>query len=501
MLELRGISKRFPGVRALNQVSVSFQAGEIHGLMGENGAGKSTAIKLMTGLHQPDEGAVFYDGRRIVLKDYRDSLSQGIGMVHQELTVIPDASVAENIMIDKLRTNRLGLVDWRTTVKEARSHMEKVGLDVDPDCLVRGLSAAQKQLIQIAKALSADVRVLLLDEPTSCLTEHETARLFTLLKRLRDRGVILIFVSHKIDEVFEICDRVSVLRDGSLVGTEPIAGLTHARLVRMMIGRQSNDDRVGELAPDWGTVVLEARGLERAGRAEHIDFKLHRGEILGFYGLVGSGRTELARLLIGEDQLDSGEILLGGEPVRVRNVGDSLYRLRMGYVSENRKEEGLFLEDPILNNLTLTAWPRIRNALTRCISGVEEHRLGAHYAESLSIKTPSLSQSVKFLSGGNQQKVSIGKWLVADCDILIIDEPTIGVDVGAKDQIHRLIWELAARQGKSLIVISSDLPELVRLVNRLLVFRDKRIVGEVRDIDTAGKSYARVSEEITPYFA
>jgi ribose transport system ATP-binding protein len=502
MLELRNISKSFPGVRALDDVSLSFRAGEIHALIGENGAGKSTAIKIMTGIYQPDAGTILFNGTPIQLHDYRDSLAKGIGIVHQELHVIPDASVAENIMIDKLITRGFGVVDWPATFAEARKHMAQVGLDVSPERLVRGMSAAQKQLVQIAKALSADVKVLLLDEPTSSLTEHEARRLFELLRSLRDKGVTLIFVSHKLDEVLGLCDGISVLRDGKFVGTRENRGdISSAELVSMMIGRECNDDHLGRLSPDWNVEVLRAESIVRQGKAKDVSFTLHQGEVLGFYGLVGSGRTELARILIGEDTMDSGRLLIRGKAAHIRNVGESLYKYRLGYVTENRKEEGLLLDNDVRTNIAMTIWPRIRNSITRCINPRPERAIATRHVDSMSIKTPGLEQRVKNLSGGNQQKVSIAKWLAAECDILIIDEPTVGVDVGAKQQIHQLIWNLSVREGKSVIVISSDLPELVRIVNRMLVFREQRIVGEIRDIDVKKKTYADVSREIAPYLA
>jgi ribose transport system ATP-binding protein len=537
MLELWHISKSFPGVQALDDVSLEFRAGEIHGLIGENGAGKSTAIKIMTGVCQPDGGELRFDGAPITLEDCRDSLAKGIGVVPQELHVIPDASVAENVMIDKLITRGLGVIDWPATFRAAQTHLKRVGLEIAPDRFVRGLSAAQKQLLQIARALSADAQVLLLDEPTSSLTEHETRRLFALLRELRDKNAAIIFVSHKLDEVLGLCDRVSVLRDGRLVGTREssaarpgsrlgetqtkcdafslspppgeeragarrpvVAPPTHAELVHLMIGRECNDDHLGRLAPDWNAEVLRAENVVRRGKADGVSFALHRGEILGFYGLVGSGRTELARILVGEEQLDSGRILIRGKPAAIRNVGRSLYDYGLGYVTENRKEEGLLLEDSVQTNLAIAVWPKIRSALTRCINSRAEAHIADRCVDSLRIKTPGLAQRVKNLSGGNQQKVSIGKWLAADCDILIIDEPTVGVDIGAKQQIHQLIWDLSARGGKSVILISSDLPEIVRIANRILIFRGHKIVGEVRDIDVNRKTYADVSREIAPFF-
>jgi ribose transport system ATP-binding protein len=500
VLELRNITKSFPSVRALDGVSLQFRGGEIHGLVGENGAGKSTAIKIITGIHQPDSGQILYDGQPIVLANYRDSLARGIGIVHQELQVIPDASVAENIMIDKLVTRGPGIVDWPAVYAEAQRHMDRIGLDVRPERLVRGLNAASKQLIQIAKALSANVRVLLLDEPTSSLTEHEARRLFALLRQLREQGVAIIFVSHKLEEIFAICDRISVLRDGKFVGTRLANELTSRELVGMMIGREQSDEHLGVLSPDWNTPVLAAEHIVRQGKAKDVSFTLYQGEILGFYGLVGSGRTELARILMGDDQPESGRIVLRGRPVTIRSFREALYKHRLGYVTENRKEEGLFLEDSVRGNLAITLLPRIRKAWSRRIDSAAEAGAAERLVQAMHIKTPSIEQRVKNLSGGNQQKVSIGKWLAADCDILIIDEPTVGVDIGAKGQIHQLIWDLAAKEGKTIILISSDLPEIIRIANRILIFRGQRIVGEVRDIDTKKKSYRAISEEIAPFF-
>ena len=502
MLELSGISKSFPGVRALDDVSLRFRPGEIHGLVGENGAGKSTVIKIISGIHQPDAGELRLKGQPLLVHNVRDALQKGIGIVPQELQVIPDASVAENIMIEKLSTlSWHGFVPWATVRAEAAQWMHRVGLALPPDALVRHLSVAQKQLVQIAKALAADATVLLLDEPTSCLTEHEARNLFALLRELRERGVTLIFVSHKFDELFDICDCVSVLRDGKFVGSRTIADLTRADLVQMMLGRQCGADHVGRLSPDHSKEMLRAEGVTRAGQANDIRFTLYQGEVLGFYGLVGSGRTELARLLIGEEPMDSGAVSVAGERARIGSVRESIARYGLGYVTENRKEDGLFLEDPVQDNITILIWERLRARFSRCINAVQERNIACQLVDTLQIRTPTLRQAAKNLSGGNQQKVSIAKWLAAQCRILIIDEPTVGVDIGAKEQIHHLIWNLAAKEGKAIIVISSDLPELVRIAHRILVFRDQRIVGEVADIDVQRKTYQQVSGEIGPLLA
>jgi ribose transport system ATP-binding protein len=500
MLELRGIRKRFPGVQALDGVSLRFEPGEIHAVVGENGAGKSTLIKVATGIEQPDEGGLFYDGAPLRLRDYRDSLARGIDVVSQEIQVIPESTVAENIMLDKLITRRgSGIVDWRAVERVARRYLDLVGLALPPDALVRNLSAAQKQLIQIAKALSADARVLFLDEPTSSLTEHEAGNLFRILGDLRARGVTIIFVSHKVEEVFALCDAVSVLRDGRHVGTRRTADLGPGDLVRMMIGREVAEARLGRLDVNRDREMLRAEHVVRKGKVEDASFTLFEGEILGFYGLVGAGRTELARVLVGEDGLDGGALYVRGAKTRIQSVADSLERHRIGYVTENRKEEGLLLQSPVTTNITITVWPRLRGRLSRAISRARELSLTGRMIRALDIRTTGPYQRTEDLSGGNQQKICISKWLAADCDILIIDEPTVGVDVGAKEQIHQLIRDLARNERKAVVLISSDMAEVIKVASRILVFRDHRVVGEITDVDGETGTYGRVSAAIGRY--
>ena len=500
MLQLQNISKRFPGVKALDQVSLDFQAGQIHALIGENGAGKSTLIKVITGIYQPDAGRILYDGAEISFRNYRQSLDSGIGIVNQEIQVIAEASVAENIMLDKLDDfSRWGRIDWPRLVAKAREVMALVGLEVAAATPIGGLSAAQKQLVQIARALSAEVRVLLLDEPTSSITEHEAVKLFAILRQLREKGVAIVFVSHKFDEVYEIGDRVSVLRDGQLVGTRPLADLPRDELVEMMIGRAAVVESFGRLSVDCREAILQVEGLTRRGQIHAASFSLYAGEILGFYGLVGAGRTELARLLIGAEKADSGAVRIRGQAARIRSVADSLYRHNMGYISENRKEEGLWLDEPVKGNLGIAIWQRLAGRFTRRIDDRAETESAAAMVAALDIRSTGLAQVVGQLSGGNQQKVSIGKWLAAGCDILIIDEPTVGVDIGAKAQIHRLIWDLAAKEGKAIILISSDMPEIISLASRILVFKDQRIAHEITGIQEREFGYDEVSRAIGQY--
>jgi len=497
MLELRAITKTFPGVRALFEVSLQFEAGTIHGLVGENGAGKSTLLKIVTGIDRADSGEIHLDRELLRLSDPHAALLRGIAMVQQEIQLVPESSIAENVMLDKLPTRgRTGIIDWPSLERCARTFAERVGLHLPLETPVRRLSAAQKQLVQIAKALAAKARVLLLDEPTSSLTEHEARALAQILLRLKAEGVAVIYVSHKLDEVFHLCDRISVLRDGHCVGSHPVAELTRERLVQLMIGRATADARHGTLKPDRSCEALRADRLTRHGHAQEISFTLYPGEILGFYGLVGSGRTETARMLIGDTPPDSGQIFVKGRPATIRSVHRSLHRFGIGYVSENRKEEGLLLDSSVGTNITLTIWQRLRHRLTRRICPTAERTAALEMVRAVDIRCNGLHQTTGSLSGGNQQKICLAKWLVADCDTLIIDEPTVGVDVGAKEQIHRLIWELAGKQNKAIILISSDLPEMISLAHRILVFRDRRVVGEIGEVDTPGRTYEEISGAI-----
>jgi ribose transport system ATP-binding protein len=496
VLELRHISKSFPGVRALDDVSLTFNPGEIHALVGENGAGKSTTIKIITGIYQPDGGEILFEGKPLHCKSYHDSLKMGIDIVYQEIQIVPGSSIAENIMLDKLSTHgNTGIVNWRAINETAKRYMDLVGLDLDPKTPMRRLSAARKQLAQIAKALAANAKVLLLDEPTSSLSEYEANNLFKLLRQLRDEGRTLIFVSHKFDEVYAICDRVSVLRDGRCVGSARISDIPRNDLIKMMIGHEFKEERLGQM-PTGGATALRVENLSQAGQVKSVSFSVKKGEILGFYGLVGSGRTETAKLVIGDEHRDSGAIFVNEQPAQIRNVGDALYRYGIGYVTENRKEEGLLLKSSVRTNLTIGIWQRIANALSRCISSKKELEIARKMVVAMAIKTPTLSQRVENLSGGNQQKVSIGKWLAADCDILFIDEPSVGVDIGAKDQIHRLIWSLAAKENKAIILISSDMPEMIKLAGRILVFKEGEIVGQIEGVDAPDATYEKISHRI-----
>ncbi len=496
MLELKNITKKFPGVLALDNVNLEFMKGEIHALLGENGAGKSTAMNIITGNYQPDSGDIILNGELVKIKDYQDAQNRRISIVNQEIQIVADSSVAENIMLDKLHQyTKKGMINWTKLKNEALSYIQMVGLNVSISEPIYKLSAAQKQLCQIAKAISSKAEFLLLDEPTSSLTQYEASVLFDLLRKFKSQGVGIIFVSHKIEEVLAICDKVSVLRDGKYIGTKPCAGLGKQDIVEMMIGRKTDDVWLGKLKRKTNETVLNVKDLCQKNTFSNINLHLKKGEILGFYGLVGSGRTELAKIIIGEDSYSSGTIEINGLKTKIRGISDSFSKYGLGYVTENRKEEGLILDFDIRDNTTIVVWKRIKNFI-RFLSPKKINELTEQMVKDLSIKASSIYQKVQNLSGGNQQKVCISKWLAADCDILIIDEPTIGVDVGAKQQIHELIWRLANEEQKSIVLISSDMPEMIKLARRILVFKEKQIAGEIDDIDHNVGSYDEISKKI-----
>jgi ribose transport system ATP-binding protein len=476
-LVIASVSKAFPGVLALDNVSLELRPGEIHALMGENGAGKSTLIKIITGLYRPDSGRLSIDGIAVAFATPRDAIAAGVSAVHQERNLIPRFSIAENILLERLPT-RGGLVDFPRIRREAQVYLDRLGLDVDPLTQVRALSVAQMQMVEIAKALSLEAKILLLDEPTASITEHEAKALFALLRQLRDKGVAIVFVSHKLEEVFAIADRVTILRDGKNVAEgEPIADMSRGRLVSLMVGRDERAAVLGERKIDSAQITLEARGLATEHGHKDIAFQLRRGEILGVYGLVGAGRTELARAIVGADRIVAGQLLVKGQPARIAGMDEALNRYRIGYISEDRKQEGLILMHSIRRNVAITIWRRLANVFGLLNGGVEQ-RAAEPLAGQLAIRTPSLRQEVGNLSGGNQQKVSIAKWLAANVEILIIDEPTVGIDVNTKTYIHELIGEIAS-SGVSVLLISSDMPEMIALADRILLMHNFRLIGEI----------------------
>ncbi len=479
------VTKTFPGVKALSDVSMRLRKGSIHALLGENGAGKSTLIKVVSGVHEADSGRLVLDGQDITLRDIHDATARGISVVHQERHLIPRFSIGENIMLDRLGRGPLSGVDYPAIHAEAAKWLKALDLDLDPRIAVNRLSVAKMQLVEIAKALSHQSTVLFLDEPTASLTGHETEVLFGLLRRLRDQGVSIVFVSHKLEEVLDICDQVTVLRDGrNACESRPLEGMTRDDLVRLMIGR-------GEQIADWeardratGEPVLELRDVSTEVGHRHLDLSLHRGEILGLYGLVGAGRTELAKAIIGHYRVTGGTVSVKGEPATIDSVGTARDRYRIGYVSEDRKGEGLILIHSVLENAGITLWQRLASGigfLTR--RRVETEVMPA--IRQLEVKTPSIDQILGNLSGGNQQKVSVAKWLAAGVEILIVDEPSIGIDIKTKAYLHQLLRDLSDK-GTAILLITSDMPEMITLADRIAVMHDFRITGEIpnsRDYD------------------
>jgi len=490
VLELRDISKGFPGVQALDHVSLTLRRGEVQALLGENGAGKSTLIKIITGVYRADEGSYRIDGKLVNIANPRQAFAQGIGVVHQERSLVPTFTAGENVLLERIVGQAFHVVDREQIHRDARPFMEMVGLTISPAHRVESLSPAQKQLIEIARALSLNTRILLLDEPTASISLNEADALLQTIRRLKAQGVSILYVTHKLEEVYQICDSVTVLRDGkNAAPTAPLGDLTRDQLIARMIGRSHSNAPLPGRAEAERKPVLEVAGLQSAHSPIPASFTLAKGEILGWYGLVGSGRTELARALIGADKPTGGTMRLGGRDVRVGSVAAALRRWRIGYVSENRQEEGLFLAHPIARNVAVTVWNRLRHAIGLLDVG-GERKMADDYRASLGIRMTSPRQAVGNLSGGNQQKVSVAKWLAARPEILIIDEPTVGIDVGTKYELHQLIWNLA-EEGMSIILISSDMPEIVRLADRILVFRSNRIVADLqndRDYDAMSRA-------------
>ncbi len=489
-LELAGITKSFPGVRALDGVALRLEAGSIHALLGENGAGKSTLIKIITGVHQPDAGDIRLDGHPVRFANPRGAIAAGVAVVHQERNLIPRFSVGENILLDRIAAGTFAPIDYGSIATEAQRWLRELGLDIDPREPVGRLSVARMQLVEIARALSLQSRVLLMDEPTASLTEHETVALFALLRRLAGQGVSIVFVSHKLEEVLDICDTVTVLRDGrNACDSREITGLGRAELVRLMIGRNERIPSVPSRGAP-GAPALELKGVATASGHRGIDLMIRHGEVVGLYGLVGAGRTELARAIIGRDRVTAGEVLVNGGTARIGSVGEALERYRIGYVSEDRKQEGLILDHSVLGNAGITLWSPLARALG-WLRDATVARTVLPVLRGLDVRTPSLRQLVGNLSGGNQQKVSLAKWLAAGVEILIVDEPTVGIDVRTKAYFHELILGLAA-QGKAVLVISSDMPEIIMLADRIVVLDDFRIAGDVAN----DRDYDRMSHAI-----
>lgn len=476
ILEFRDITKSFPGVQALDHVSFGVKRGEVHAIVGENGAGKTTLMKIAAGLYQPDEGQLFLNGQHVRIKDAQQALELGIAMVPQELNLVPEMTVAENILLGIEPRRVIGMVDTQQLHRRAWEILAPLGLNINTHQKIKNLTVAQQQIVQIARALAFHCNILIMDEPTASLSQRETEALFENIRRLRQLGTTILYISHRLQEVFDIANRITVLRDGKLMRTIERSKAKEDEIVRLMIGRSLSEFlHKRERRKRGGEVILEGRNLTREGLFKNVSFALYRGEILGFAGLVGARRSEVFSGVIGFTPLDSGEILFEGKPVTIKSPVEAI-RLGIGYLPEERKRLGVFLVMSVLHNISLPFLRRLQRLLV--VKRKAEFEEGRRLSQQLRIQTPSLSQQVMYLSGGNQQKVILARWLGSGAKVLILDEPTRGIDVNAKVEIHALIADMAA-QDKSILLISSELQELMAIADRIIIMREGQVVGEV----------------------
>lgn len=474
LFRLEKLCKAFPGVKALNAVSFSIEKGEVLALMGENGAGKSTLIKILAGAYRMDSGEIFCEGKKVQINDRNDSTKLGISIIFQELNLFSNLSVAENIFVNREFRKAGFIYDREKTNSEAKLLLERVGLNCSPDTKLGKLSVSQRQMVEIAKALSADVRLIIMDEPTSSLTDTEVDKLFDIINNLKKRGVSILFVSHKINEVRRIADRVHILRDGEYIATLKKEEITEEAIIKSMVGRTLENIFVKQYA-EIGEIALEVRNLCTKNFLKNISFNVRKGEIVGFAGLVGAGRSEVMRAVFGLDAISEGEILIDGKPVRINSPSDAI-KHGLGLVPEDRKHDGLILGMSVMKNGSIVMLDKLsKHGL---INDALEYETIESYVEKLSIKTPSMEKEVKDLSGGNQQKVVVAKWLANNPQILIVDEPTRGIDVAAKKEIHNLISNLA-KSGVAIIMISSEMPEVLGMCDRIYVMHEGRIRSEL----------------------
>ena len=483
LLRMAGIAKSFPGVRALRGVDFEVGRGEVHALLGENGAGKSTLLKILAGAQAPDAGSITFDGAEVRLASPHAAQLLGIVTIYQEFNLIPTLSVAENVFIGRLPV-RAGRVDWRLLHRRTAELAAEVGLEVDPRRLVADLSVAEQQMVEIARALSMAAKLVVMDEPTSALSDKEVQRLFAIVRGLKAKGIAVVFVTHRLEEVMRICERITVLRDGMLAGRAEVREISIDGIIRLMVGREVDRLFAHRTTSGAGTVALAVDGVARGrdARDPHavvlhdVRLEVRRGEILGLAGLVGAGRTELARAIFGADPIQRGRVLVDGREVRIRSPIDAI-RAGIGLVPEDRKQQALFLALAIRNNLSVTSMDRLVN-LVGLLRRREEDRLVERFRQKLGIRMASPDQAVGNLSGGNQQKVVLARWLALQPKVLIVDEPTRGIDVAAKAEVHTLLYELAGA-GIAILAISSELPEILTISDRILTMREGRITGEI----------------------
>ncbi len=492
VLEMRDITKRFPGVLALDQAHLELRSGEVHCLVGENGAGKSTMMKILAGAQPADSGEILLDGAPTAIHSPYHAQQLGISMIYQEFNLSPYLSVAENIFLGREpRIGRSPFIDWQRMYRDAREVLARVKVELDVRRPVNELSVAQQQMVEIAKALSVQARIIVMDEPSATLTDHELAALFALIKTLRRQGIGLIYISHRLEEIFEIGDRVTVMRDGRHVATNAVCDVTREDIIRMMVGRTLTEEYPKEFF-QRGAERLRVERLSRDGVFEDVSFSLHTGEIVGLTGLVGAGRTEVARAIFGADRKTSGQIYLDGAPIEVRSPRDAI-RHGIGLLTEDRKNQGLVLGMTVRENTTLANLVAV--LVGPFIDRRKERAVTDQYVRELQIKTPSMEQIVQNLSGGTQQKVVLAKWLFTNSKVLIFDEPTRGIDVGAKTEIFKLINALV-RRGVAVLVISSELPEVLGICDRILVMHEGRLAGELSRQDADQEAIMRLATGI-----
>lgn len=472
ILTLKNITKEFPGVKALDDVTINIERGTIHGLVGENGAGKSTLIKVLAGIYQTNKGEIILDGKPCRFNSPIEARRAGISVVHQEIKLAEPLSVAENMFLGNVQLKN-GLVDWKGMRRRAREIVEDLGMDIDINAQVSSLTVAKKQIVEIMHAINNNSRILIMDEPSAVLTDRELEVMFRIVKQLRDKGITIIYISHRLDEIFGLCSNVSVLRDGRHIDTIPVASIDRQGLINMMVGREMGQEYPKEVGNVGGT-ILEVKNLSR-GILQDISFEVKSGEVFGISGLVGAGRTELARAILGIDKPESGEVYVRGKKVHYRTFADAI-RDGLGLIPEDRKLQGLVQIMSVKRNTTLVNMKRVLRA--GVISSSLEEKLSKEYADKLHVVTPSMETEVQYLSGGNQQKVVIAKWLFQNSEILFLDEPTRGIDVGAKAEIYRLINRMA-KEGKTIIMISSEMPELLGMCDRIMVMHEGHKMGEL----------------------
>ncbi len=472
---MKGIDKSFPGVHALDHVDLEVRKGEVMALMGENGAGKSTLMKVLTGIYTKDSGSIVYEGKEVAFSGPREAQDAGIVIVHQELNMVNHLTVAQNIFIGR-EPMKGGFIDDAKMIEESAKLFKMLGIDIDPRENMGRLTVGMQQMCEIAKAISHDAKVIIFDEPSAALTESEIEQLFKIIRDLRDKQLGIVYISHRMDEIKVITDRVTVMRDGGYVGTLITKDSTKEDIIKMMVGRTIYEDpKTASAVPKDAPVVLKVEHLNAGRMVQDVSFELHKGEILGFSGLMGAGRTETARALFGADPKESGDIYINGQKVEIKNPQDAV-KLGIGYLSEDRKRYGLVVQKSIAENSTMACLEDYMSG--PFIDKKKEKEITQKYVEELKTKTPGVDQLVVNLSGGNQQKVVIAKWLIKNCDILIFDEPTRGIDVGAKSEIYHLMGELA-KQGKSIIMISSEMTEILRMSDRILVMCEGKKTGEI----------------------